>query len=462
MNTPLIRNLKSLNKLKAGVTEATQNLTHLNANKKSISKETFDMLSAKYNETISNGSRLIKELEKDAELRLAEIEIESSAQDTTLTCQDSMLNENQLLFDRMAVSKSDFSKKKREIEKTIRICKRTKLRFDKERKIIQQLLSAEGSALRNEGIQDLILNKAYALADAVGATFENARDGIFPWFSLKLFVGIIISVLVLCLAALALHGLFEDTIIPTKVSASSSSNDYEGYTFRAANAIDGDTATAWSEGAYSNGIGEELYFNFGETKRIDSIKIINGFAKEDPRFGDLYYLNGRVKSVELIFDDGRETIFDIKDGKKRFQKFKLSRKYYTTSVTLRIKDIYEGSKWKDTCISEVAFAGDNLNAAGSSDLDDKWKLVGGSNISDDIRTADGKPGIIINIDGNRAEICIERPSSDRDGVREMKLTVDVNRIDKSIKLFGDDFTYSIKKDILELRHGYRTLLFERM
>jgi len=134
------------------------------------------------------------------------------------------------------------------------------------------------------------------------------------------------------------------------------------------NVVDNDLDTAWCEGVKDDGIGQSITFELKDAI-ISGIGIINGYTKN----GMVYQSNNRIKKIKVIAvqKNGvkREEIVDL--PKREFDK--LNRKavapfidwvadygdpYETTrSITLVIQDIYPGSKYHDTCISEVYLLG---------------------------------------------------------------------------------------------------------
>jgi len=152
-------------------------------------------------------------------------------------------------------------------------------------------------------------------------------------------------------------------------------------------ALDGKLNTTWVEGRKGDGIGEKIAFKVppGKTK----IRIIPGFAIKK-----YFSKNNRVKKARLTifyarnyFDGGtycktkefaatlacfygQDRIFDeeitFKDSME-FQEFTIPAvikhgkppagiKYQKGYVgVLEILEVYKGSKWKDTCISEIQF-----------------------------------------------------------------------------------------------------------
>lgn len=137
--------------------------------------------------------------------------------------------------------------------------------------------------------------------------------------------------------------------------------------YNAGNVKDNNKSTAWVEGVEGYGIGEKISFstnisyNYGMILELDSIGIINGYAKSSAAFNE----NCRIK--KLIIRASKESAFDYEDGDKplvfvftvedtpkiQYLKFKLP--INATEIEMEIGDIYKGSKYKDTAISEIVF-----------------------------------------------------------------------------------------------------------
>lgn len=165
--------------------------------------------------------------------------------------------------------------------------------------------------------------------------------------------------------------------------------------------FDNDLSTAWAEGVKGDGIGE--YVLIGQENTLpDKIHINNGYQKTE----SLYYKNNRPKILKLslyvayhlpgdVTELGRifrclqypdstilhlkdkmgtqvfELPFDIKKVKsikstgdanfekefeERVDKFVEHEHYYGYIIKLEIMDVYKGSKWDDTCISDLWFS----------------------------------------------------------------------------------------------------------
>jgi hypothetical protein len=164
----------------------------------------------------------------------------------------------------------------------------------------------------------------------------------------------------------------------------------------AVNIFDDNPATCWAEGVKGAGIGEKIYFDI--PAGLTALKITTGLAKNKTVFKK----NNRVKKLKItlygavasdedmgqFFDDykglpyEKTLIFELKDEmtpqrlavdydwddladfknrvlqdfkKNQAAQKKNSKLYFEYIAQLEILDVYRGSKWDDTCISDVDF-----------------------------------------------------------------------------------------------------------
>ncbi|NPV02994.1 MAG: hypothetical protein HPY53_16595 [Brevinematales bacterium] len=159
-----------------------------------------------------------------------------------------------------------------------------------------------------------------------------------------------------------------------KSFASSSTLKAQGansYTVK--NLIDGDLRTCWSEGVKGYGVGEWVEFEFHEDTTIDVIAIANGYLKNE-------YILEKNSSVWAL-----DIYITTYDGDKHHETLYFDRpEFWQTSVEteeevmhvcrlfwipegfggtsiksirFQIADVYHGTKYDDTCISEIFFYG---------------------------------------------------------------------------------------------------------
>lgn len=79
--------------------------------------------------------------------------------------------------------------------------------------------------------------------------------------------------------------------------------------FRPTNVLDGDTATAWIEGAKGSGVGQWIQLDFDEAVPLARIEITNGYQKDD----DLFAGYVRIKSLEIGYSDGSRQVVELLD-----------------------------------------------------------------------------------------------------------------------------------------------------
>lgn len=135
-----------------------------------------------------------------------------------------------------------------------------------------------------------------------------------------------------------------DKIFATSTLASEGSN-----TYYVDNLVDNNKSTAWVEGSDNEGIGQSVVFKSDKLQKISRIKILNGYCKSK----DLYLKNNRVKAVKIIFSDGTIITRQIKDLYNEFELIEFDSPIDCDELTLEIQEVYKGSKYNDTCISEI-------------------------------------------------------------------------------------------------------------
>ena len=120
-------------------------------------------------------------------------------------------------------------------------------------------------------------------------------------------------------------------------------------------AVDGNSATCWSEGSPGSGIDESITIatEDGSEVEINTIYIANGILKSEKSF----YNNNRVRECEIVFSDGRYVEIEL-NGEYSEQpcRINLNEAVSTSSITIIIKSVYSGEKYDDTCISEISAA----------------------------------------------------------------------------------------------------------
>ena len=145
-----------------------------------------------------------------------------------------------------------------------------------------------------------------------------------------------------------------DTLTATSSLPPAGKNTYIGQ-----NAHDFDHTSVWAEGADGPGIGESLTYEFaGKCPRITTVNILNGHVKSEKAWRE----NNRVKSLRVWYENKPLAILDLKDTRD-LQCFEVGTLGYHDSeapkwqLRFEILDVYKGSKYDDTVISELFFDG---------------------------------------------------------------------------------------------------------
>ena len=138
--------------------------------------------------------------------------------------------------------------------------------------------------------------------------------------------------------------------------------------YSAINLIDGNYATPWVEGASDFGKNQKIKLNlFGNPSKFSAsnyetvthLYLLNGFRKNEKT----YYENNRIKTLRLWVngkDCGTVELKDrpfkvINDFNFAYEADLLNNERLTKvkSIEIEILDVYKGTKYNDTCISEI-------------------------------------------------------------------------------------------------------------
>jgi hypothetical protein len=136
-------------------------------------------------------------------------------------------------------------------------------------------------------------------------------------------------------------------IRPRAADASSIRKASNTTDYRPANLLDGDPATAWTEGAEGPGVGEWVRLEFSRPLALGRIEIANGYQQDLERFR----ANGRVKTLELEYSDGTTQLVDLVDAQGLQVIDPAVSK--TEWIKFTIISVYPSRTWDDTGLSEV-------------------------------------------------------------------------------------------------------------
>jgi hypothetical protein len=146
------------------------------------------------------------------------------------------------------------------------------------------------------------------------------------------------------------------------IKASSSLKNYKSMKYNPKQAHDYKAFTAWIEGKPGYGVGEYLEYKYDFTKAnktdyfINRIIIYNGYWKSKT----LWKANSRIKKLKILLNSKPHEVVTLEDSQE-MQIIKIPDiifeplKVYI--LRCEILDVYQGTKYKDTAISELQFAG---------------------------------------------------------------------------------------------------------
>lgn len=116
--------------------------------------------------------------------------------------------------------------------------------------------------------------------------------------------------------------------------------------------FDGRDDTTWQEGVNGYGIGESVSFSFDGMHKVKYIGFKLGNWKNEK-----YYLgNAMPKTMTLVFGDYTGQI-TFRGTKKEIEWVEVNNLVNADSMRITIDDIYPGTSWEDTCITEIMVYG---------------------------------------------------------------------------------------------------------
>jgi len=144
-----------------------------------------------------------------------------------------------------------------------------------------------------------------------------------------------------------------------KVTTSSELKSKSSISYSAKSANDLSYKTAWVEGVEGSGIGEYLEYHFkNKSPKVTHIIVSNGYFKSDKAWRN----NNRVKRLKVSVNGLEYGVLQLEDSKTD-QRFKFDGFEYNsdgkTDLVLKfeILEVYKGTKYDDTVITEIYFDG---------------------------------------------------------------------------------------------------------
>lgn len=149
------------------------------------------------------------------------------------------------------------------------------------------------------------------------------------------------------------------------ITALKASSTLEPKRYGLLNIIDDDLSTCWVEGSIDdNGEGQWIEITFSEPVYIESLLFTNGFYINE----EYYYKNSRIKKMTVEYENGPKDnmkpniqTFEYDNrpyGTSLFERYSEARLVRTCSkIKLTIDEVYEGTQYKDLCLSEILLIG---------------------------------------------------------------------------------------------------------
>lgn len=171
------------------------------------------------------------------------------------------------------------------------------------------------------------------------------------------------------------------------VKVSSALPTWKGYTFDAANLIDGLVDTSWQPAkSDALGVGQWVELDLGEPHEIAYIEIAQGLQKVDPKLGDLFCRNNRFVDARLFFEDGTYAAYWAEPFERESKVALFSRGENVPEnggktpvsrfVRLVVRGVHEPVDWKDIAIAELRVFGRPVPAIPADPKSITWDRPG--------------------------------------------------------------------------------------
>ncbi len=130
----------------------------------------------------------------------------------------------------------------------------------------------------------------------------------------------------------------------TSVRASSQMEEYP-----VEYAFDSREDTMWTEGVWGNGIGETIEITLDEAHKVNGLTLYNGNRISH----DLYEKYGRVKTIRITFSDGSQRQYEVADDYYTSAQVNFINPIQTSTLKIEILEVYEGTTYQNTCITDI-------------------------------------------------------------------------------------------------------------
>lgn len=136
--------------------------------------------------------------------------------------------------------------------------------------------------------------------------------------------------------------------IQPKGTEENSVKQSENYDYSAKSVVDGNASTSWQENEEGTGEGKGIKLSLDGIHKIRYMVLYLGNWRSD----ELWQYNSRPKVLTIQVGDKQKKEVEFSDEKKKFC-LSFDEPVEASYVSLYLKSAYEGSRWQDTCISEV-------------------------------------------------------------------------------------------------------------
>ena len=219
-------------------------------------------------------------------------------------------------------------------------------------------LYEEGEEYEEEQFKIISPIKVYPVPDISKAQYNTAQEefdmGIGQNYNMGILENAALSELYYC----DWYGEYEyNEGVIKQVRASSTLGQQGKVAYSAGNANDLNHETVWCEGVDGNGIGEYIEYTFSaNSPRVTTVKIFNGYVKSLAQ----WQKNARVKQLMVYYNDTALAQLELEDSRS-LQIFNIGTVGSKDSWRLRfeILDVYPGTAYEDTVISEIFFGGND-------------------------------------------------------------------------------------------------------
>lgn len=141
------------------------------------------------------------------------------------------------------------------------------------------------------------------------------------------------------------------------IKASSTLHQQGKRNYRASNIHDLNYETAWVEGAAGNGVGEWVEYTLpADNPTITDICVVSGYVRTKKAWEE----NSRPAVLEMLVDGKRKAMLYLKNvyAEQWFEVGEIKpKKGKDLKIKFVIRDVYPGTKYTDTAISEIYFDG---------------------------------------------------------------------------------------------------------